>query len=175
MNQIYCFGHRQPDTDSIASVIGYADFKNRSEPGRYVPARCGEINGESRFMLDRFGVDAPVFIPSVEPTLADITYKPVFALPQDIPTVDVATLMAKEGIRNVVITDAAGKPAGMIGEHALANACIGTIHLAELAVTPVPVETLARILSADIVVSAHPSLKAGSTLLSTLCMSRSRR
>ncbi|MGA7797545.1 MAG: putative manganese-dependent inorganic diphosphatase [Methanoregula sp.] len=159
MNQIYCFGHRQPDTDSIASVIGYADFKNRSEPGRYVPARCGEINGESRFMLDRFGVDAPVFIPSVEPTLADITYKPVFALPQDIPTVDVATLMAKEGIRNVVITDAAGKPAGMIGEHALANACIGTIHLAELAVTPVPVETLARILSADIVVSAHPVLE----------------
>ena len=34
MTQIYCFGHRQPDTDSIASVIGYADFKNRSEPGR---------------------------------------------------------------------------------------------------------------------------------------------
>jgi len=159
MNQIYCFGHRQPDTDSIASVIGYADYKNRSEPGRYVPARCGEINSESRFMLDRFGVAAPVFVPSVEPTLADISYKPVFALPQDVPTVDVATLMANEGIRNVVITDAAGKPVGMIGEHALANACIGTIHLAELAVTPVPVETLARILSAEILVSAHQLLE----------------
>ncbi len=159
MTQIYCFGHRQPDTDSIASVIGYADFKNRSEPGRYVPARCGEINGESRFMLDRFGVDAPVFIPSVAPTLADITYKPVFSLPEDVPAVDVAALMAKEELRNVVITDAAGKPAGMIGEHALANACIGTIHLAKLAVRPVPVETLARILSADIVVSAHPVLE----------------
>ncbi len=69
MNQIYCFGHRQPDTDSIASAIGYADFKNRSEPGRYVPARCGDLNGESRFMLERFGIPGPVFMPSVEPTL----------------------------------------------------------------------------------------------------------
>ena len=36
MNQIYLFGHQKPDTDSIASVIGYAEFMNRSEPGRYV-------------------------------------------------------------------------------------------------------------------------------------------
>ncbi|MFA6363787.1 putative manganese-dependent inorganic diphosphatase [Methanoregula sp.] len=159
MNQIYCFGHRQPDTDSIASAIGYADFKNRSEPGRYVPARCGELNAESRFMLERFGSAEPVFVPSVEPRLSDITYKPVFALPEDVPTVDVATLMAQEGIRNVVITDAAGKPVGMIGEHALANAYIGTLHLAELAVTPVPIGTLARVLSAEVIVSAHPILE----------------
>jgi|SRR5208337_161794 len=159
MNQIYLFGHRHPDTDSIASVIGYADFRNRSEPGRYVPARCGEMNPESRFMLDRFGIREPVFIPSVEPTLGDIHYKPVFALPQDVPTVDVASLMAKEGLRNVVITDAAGKPVGMVGEHALASAYIQTIHLAELAVSPVPIETLARILQAEIIVAAHPVLE----------------
>jgi len=159
VNHIYCFGHRQPDTDSIASVIGYADFKNRSEPGRYVPARCGELNSESRFMLERYGVAAPAFIPSVEPTLADIVYKPVFALPDDVPTGDVAALMAKEGIRNVVITDAEGKPVGMIGEHALANAYIGTLHLAALSVTPVPIGTLARVLSAEILVPAHAILE----------------
>ncbi|MEN6395014.1 MAG: putative manganese-dependent inorganic diphosphatase [Methanoregula sp.] len=159
MNQIYCIGHRQPDTDSIASAIGYADFKNRSEPGRYVPARCGDLNGESRFMLERFGIADPVFVTSVEPRLSDIEYKPVFALPQDVPTVDVAVLMAQEGIRNVVITDAAGKPVGMIGEHALANAYIGTLHLAELAVIPVPIGMLARVLDAEIIISAQPILE----------------
>ena len=159
MTQIYCFGHRQPDTDSIASVLGYADFKNRSEPGRYVPARCGDLNSESKFMLERYGVAAPAFIPTVEPTLADITYKPVFALSEDVPAVYVAALMAKEELRNVVITDAEGKPAGMIGEHALANAYIDTLHLATLAVTPVPIETLARILSAEVPVSAHATLE----------------
>jgi len=159
MNQIYLFGHQKPDTDSIASVIGYAEFMNRSEPGRYVPARCGELNPESRYMLERFGIDSPAFIPSVEPRLSDISYKPVFALTADVPTVDVATLMVKEGIRNVVITDPAGKPVGIVGEHALAAAYLRKIHLAELAVTPVPVETLARILNADIAVSVHAVLE----------------
>jgi len=159
MNQIYLFGHQKPDTDSIASVIGYAEFKNRSEPGRYVPARCGELNPETRYMLERFGIGSPAFIPSVEPRLSDISYKPVFALTADVPTVDVATLMVKEGIRNVVITDPAGKPVGIIGEHALAAAYLRKIHLVELAVTPVPVETLARILNADIAVSAHAFLE----------------
>lgn len=159
MNQIYLFGHTKPDTDSIASVIGYADFLNRSEPGRYVPARSGELNPETRYMLERFGIESPAFIPSVEPRLSDITYKPVFSLPEEVPTVDVASLMVKEGIRNVVITDAAGKPVGMIGEHALAAAYLQKIHLAELTVTPVPVETLARILNAGVIVSAHDVLE----------------
>jgi len=159
MNHIYLFGHRQHDTDSIASVIGYADFKNRSEPGRYIPARCGELNPESRYMLERFGIPEPVLIPSVKPRLSDITYKPVFSLPQDVPAVDVATLMAKEGIRNVVITDSTGKPVGMVGEHALAGSYIQKIHLAELAVTPLPVESLARILNATIIVSARQILE----------------
>jgi manganese-dependent inorganic pyrophosphatase len=159
MNQIYLFGHKKPDTDSIASVIGYADFLNRSEPGRYVPARCGELNPETRYMLERFEVESPAFIPSVEPRLSDITYKPVFSLPEEVPTVDVASLMVKEGIRNVVITDSGGKPVGMIGEHALATAYLQKIHLAELTVTPVPVETLARILNADVIVSAHHVLE----------------
>ena len=158
MNQIYLFGHRKPDTDSIASVIGYAEFLNRSEPGRFVSARCGELNPETRYALGRFGLESPVFIPSVEPRLSDITYKPVFSLTSGVPTVDVATLMAREGIRNVVITDPAGKPLGMVGEHALAAAYLKKIHRAGLAVTPVAVETLARILSAEVAVPAHAVL-----------------
>ncbi len=159
MNPIYLFGHQKPDTDSIASVIGYAEFLNHAGPGRYVPARCGELNPETRYMLERFGLQSPAFIPSVRPRLSDIIFKPVFSLPAEVPTVDVATLMVKEGIRNVVITDPVGKPLGMVGEHALAAAYLRNIHLAELAVTPVPVETLARILNAEIAVLANAVLE----------------
>jgi len=175
MNHVYLFGHRQPDTDSIASVIGYADFKNRSEPGRYIPARCGELNPESRYMLERFNLPEPVLISSVKPRLSDISYKPVFSLPQDVPAVDVATLMAKEGIRNVVITDYTGKPVGMVGEHALAGSYIQKIHLAELAVTPLPVESLARILKATIIVPARQILKGRVYIASMPLMSRLAR
>jgi manganese-dependent inorganic pyrophosphatase len=156
---VYIFGHRKPDTDSIASVMGYADFLNRSEPGKYVPARCGDLNPETRYMLERFGLESPAFIPTVEPRLSDISFRPVFSLTADVPAVDVAMLMAREGIRNVVITDPSGKPVGMVGEHGLAAAYLRTIHLAELAVTPVTIETLARILNAGIAISAAPVLE----------------
>lgn len=159
MNKIYLFGHRQPDTDSIASVIGYAEFKNLSEPGRYVPARCGRLNPESCYMLKRFSIPEPVLIPSVKPKLSDITYKPVFSLPQDVPAIDVANLMVTEGIRNVVMTDPTGKPVGMVGEHALAGTYIQMIHLDELAITPLSDESLARILNAEIVVPAKKTLE----------------
>ncbi len=159
MNTIYLFGHRQPDTDSIASVIGYAEFKNLSEPGRYIPARCGELNPESRYVLKRFGLPDPVLLASVKPTLSDISYKPVFSLPRTVPAVDVATLMAKEGIRNIVITDDCGKPVGMVGEHALAGTYTQAIPLHELAIMPLSADSLARILDATVHVSAGGVLK----------------
>jgi manganese-dependent inorganic pyrophosphatase len=154
MNTIYLFGHRQPDTDSIASVIGYAEFKNLSEPGRYIPARCGGLNPESRYVLKRFSIPDPVLLASVKPTLSDITYKPVFSLPRTVPAVDVAALMTKEGIRNIVITEDNGKPVGMVGEHALAGTYTMAIPLHELSIMPLSADSLARILDATIHVPA---------------------
>ena len=44
---IYIVGHKNPDTDSIASAIAYADIKNRTEEGTYIAARAGQINEET--------------------------------------------------------------------------------------------------------------------------------
>ncbi|MGZ4201150.1 MAG: inorganic diphosphatase, partial [Thermoleophilaceae bacterium] len=33
MPVIYVTGHRNPDTDSIAAAIGYAELKGRVDPG----------------------------------------------------------------------------------------------------------------------------------------------
>ena len=42
---IYVTGHRNPDTDSIASAIGYAELKGRLDPNNdYVPVRLGDCN-----------------------------------------------------------------------------------------------------------------------------------
>ena len=56
---IYIIGHKNPDTDSICSAIGYADFKKQLTGGDYVPARAGELNPETKFVLERFGLDVP--------------------------------------------------------------------------------------------------------------------
>ena len=86
-------GHRQPDTDCIASVIAYAAFKNHTEPGRYVAARCGELNAETCFALETFGMKPPAFIENVEPRIGDIKIARISAT-QDVPLADVAALRA---------------------------------------------------------------------------------
>ena len=42
MSLIHVTGHRNPDTDSIASAIGYAELKGRLDPrNEFVPVRLG--------------------------------------------------------------------------------------------------------------------------------------
>jgi len=56
---IYVIGHRNPDTDSIGAAIAYAQFKNLQGESHVRPARAGELNAESRFVLEHFHVPAP--------------------------------------------------------------------------------------------------------------------
>jgi len=60
MEEIYVFGHKSPDTDTICSAIAYAKIKN------WTPARLGEINEETKFVLDRFDIHVPELLGNVE-------------------------------------------------------------------------------------------------------------
>lgn len=65
MSKVIVIGHKSPDTDSIAAAITYSNLK--SELGMDAAAyRAGELNKESKFALDYFGVEAPEFIDHVE-------------------------------------------------------------------------------------------------------------
>ncbi len=56
---IYVIGHKNPDTDSICSAIAYARLKNKLGKGEFKPVRCGPVNPETKFILEKFGVEAP--------------------------------------------------------------------------------------------------------------------
>ena len=65
MSKVIVIGHKSPDTDSIAAAITYSNLKR--ELGMDAAAyRAGELNKESKFALDHFGVEAPEFIDHVE-------------------------------------------------------------------------------------------------------------
>ena len=77
----------------------------------------------------------------------------------DVPTVDVAALMDLHDIRNVPITDDDGKLVEIVGEHGLAQAYVRRLKMGELAIVPLPLDTLARIVSARVVVRAAGTLE----------------
>ena len=52
MATVYVTGHRNPDTDSIAAAIGYAELKGRLDPDNtYLPVRLGDVNAQTRWVL----------------------------------------------------------------------------------------------------------------------------
>jgi manganese-dependent inorganic pyrophosphatase len=55
---IYTCGHTTPDSDSICSAISLAYLLNKIGQ-EAIPARQGEVNPETQFILDKFGFEAP--------------------------------------------------------------------------------------------------------------------
>uniref|UniRef100_A0A7C1JCK6 inorganic diphosphatase n=1 Tax=Ammonifex degensii TaxID=42838 RepID=A0A7C1JCK6_9THEO len=53
MSEVYVIGHKAPDTDTVCSAIVYAGIKG------YKPARPGELNEETAYVLEYFKVPAP--------------------------------------------------------------------------------------------------------------------
>ena len=58
-DKIYVIGHKSPDTDSVTSAITYANLKNALGMKEAVPAAAGDINAETKFLLDYFKVPYP--------------------------------------------------------------------------------------------------------------------
>src|SRR5258706_7531730 len=84
--RIYVTGHRNPDTDSIASAIGYAELKQRLDAGNeYVPVRLGDLNAQTRWVLERSGAPEPRLLPHVLLRVRDVM-RERFRLPPRHPT-----------------------------------------------------------------------------------------
>jgi len=57
---IYIIGHTSPDLDSVASAIACADLKNKlTNSAEYIPAVAGDLNKETAYCLEKFGLIAP--------------------------------------------------------------------------------------------------------------------
>lgn len=65
-------GHKNPDTDSICSAICYANLKHEITGSVFEPGRAGQVNEETQFVLNYFGVDAPKLVENVKTQIKDI-------------------------------------------------------------------------------------------------------
>ena len=57
----YVIGHKNPDTDAIVSAIAYSYFL-KQKGIEAIPGRIGEINSETKFVLEHFNVEKPLLV-----------------------------------------------------------------------------------------------------------------
>ena len=71
MNKVFVLGHKNPDTDSIASAISYAYLKKKL--GMDAEAvRLGNVTNETAYALEHFGFEAPRLIEKAAPEVGQV-------------------------------------------------------------------------------------------------------
>ena len=83
-NVVYVTGHKNPDSDSICAAYGYAEFKNKTSNLPAVPVRLGNVNAETQFILDHFGVKAPRLLETVRLKVEDLDIDTIAPVTGDI-------------------------------------------------------------------------------------------
>ena len=122
MRPVYVTGHRNPDTDSIASAIGYAELRNRLDPhNEYVPVRLGEANAQTRWVLEQAGVAEPRHLPHIMLRVRDVMEEEFERAGGDESVRSVGLLMAQKGLDLLPIVDGDGNLAGVMTERVLAR------------------------------------------------------
>jgi manganese-dependent inorganic pyrophosphatase len=122
MATIYVTGHRNPDADSIAAAIGYAELKGRLDTrNTYVPVRLGECNAQTRWLLDRSGATTPQFLPHVMVRACDVMQSEFPIASLQAPIREAGLEMARSGLEIVPVVDDEGALAGVLTERAMAR------------------------------------------------------
>jgi len=112
--QIYVIGHRNPDTDSIASAIAYAELKRRLGHKNVVAATAGEPNPQTRYILDRLGIQSPLYLADVHPKVRDIISRQPVTARADMPLREALQLLHKHTIRVLPVVDDCKRPIGVV-------------------------------------------------------------
>lgn len=153
MPVIYVTGHRNPDTDSIASAIGYAELQSRQDPDNtYLPVRLGDVNAQTRWVLERAGASEPELLEHIHLRVLDVMQRHFYTASIDDPVREVGLTMAQERLDLVPIVDREGRLAGVVTERALARRYIRESREASSLVdTPTRITQIAAAVSGDVV------------------------
>ena len=111
---IYVIGHRNPDTDSICAALAYARLKQLTGNTNVIAARTGEINLQTEFVLNTFGIDLPLYLPDVKIRVKDVMTSESLSVHMDMSVGDVLDFMNSYDLLMVPVTDRDGHYRGAI-------------------------------------------------------------
>jgi manganese-dependent inorganic pyrophosphatase len=145
--RIYVTGHRSPDTDSVAAAIGYAELMGRLDAdAEYEPVRLGDLNTQTRWVLERAGAREPDFLAHVFLRVRDVMRERFPLAADDEPVRQVGLQMAREDLDLVPIVGADGELAGVMTERALARRYIRESREASRLDAPAKVSAIVEVL-----------------------------
>ena len=121
---VYITGHQHPDSDSVVSAIAYAFFK-RAQGIRAIPCRLGPVGNETRYLLERFGFDEPVYLADARKSLKEIELDSPIAITADMTVYETIRHMHETERASFAVVDADRKVIGYVSKSDLATIGLG--------------------------------------------------
>lgn len=116
---VYVIGHVNPDTDAIASAMGYAWLLKERDGVHAIPARSGAINRQTAWVLHTLNIDPPMLFNDASPRFESVMRRLDTVTPERPLSEAWAILSRTGGVAPVVNPD--GTPYGLISGKSLFN------------------------------------------------------
>ena len=147
---VYVTGHQHPDTDSIAAAIGYAFYK-RANGVRAVPCRLGKLNAETKFLLNRFGFEQPMYLDDARVRMSEIQMDSPIAISPETTILEARNIIRETGRKTLGVVDESGRLIGLVTKNDIANVAMDrSEHNAEL-IRVTPTENYAKTLNGTVI------------------------
>ncbi|MEM6911158.1 MAG: putative manganese-dependent inorganic diphosphatase [Verrucomicrobiota bacterium] len=154
---VYVIGHKNPDTDSICSAIGYAELLRRTRRPEARAACCGGINSRTKWVLSQAGVPAPELVMDVRPTAARIARRAVGRVKPNETFQTAYGIMMEDGLRAIPVVDEQGRIIGMPSLHEILRLILPNGHLnQQVREVMTSLDNIANVLQAKKLVSFEP-------------------
>lgn len=98
----FIFGHKNPDTDSVAAAISLSYLKNQLGEDTE-PRVLGEINKETKFVLDYFNINQPKILNDVKVQIKDVPFRRDIMIDENASIYEAYTYMVDNGITGLPV------------------------------------------------------------------------
>lgn len=165
--KIYVIGHKNPDTDSICSAIAYADIKNRTEENPvYEAKRAGQINEETLYVLKRFQMNTPGYMPNVGTRVKDMDVRKVGGVDSKISLKKAWTLMRNENVFTLPILNQNQELEGLITTNDITESYMDVYNNAALSEARTPYRNILETVDGTMIVgNEHAHFTDGKVLI----------
>lgn len=100
----FIFGHKSPDTDTVCSSIALSYLKN-ALGDKTVPKVLGNINNETKFVLNFFKVNMPSYLNDVRVRIKNVKYDKKAYINENRSIDEAFKLMQKQNITAIPLVD----------------------------------------------------------------------
>ena len=116
MEKVFICGHKNPDTDSVASATSYAYLKNQiSTEYEYVPIRCGTVNDQTKFIFQKAEAALPEYMKDIYPKVIDSMTTSLITAEATDPLSKFMRILREKNLRFMPVINQSQEYVGMLG------------------------------------------------------------